>query len=171
MKQLLRPILWLSKFITRLQTSLTDIPPLDTPAWCFNAHVHTVASSLFNYPKKPAHKRIEIPTPDSDFLEVDVAKASDKQPVVVLFHGLEGSTDRYYMIHLMQAFNEVDYSVVAVNFRSCGSQINRRRRFYHSGATGDYQTVFRMGEARISEFKNGRRRLFTGRQCPAEING
>jgi predicted alpha/beta-fold hydrolase len=33
-------------------------------------------------------------------------------------------------------------SVVAVNFRSCGSRLNNQPRFYHSGETSDYQTIF-----------------------------
>lgn len=68
--------------------------------------------------------------------------AQNNKPVIALFHGLEGSTDRYYMIELMQSFCRIGYSVVAVNFRSCGSKMNCTRRFYHSGATGDLNTVF-----------------------------
>jgi len=62
--------------------------------------------------------------------------------VVALFHGLEGSADRYYIIKLMRTLDDMNYSVVAVNFRSCGSRMNRQRRFYHSGETEDFHTVF-----------------------------
>jgi len=42
----------------------------------------------------------------------------------------------------MKELLEENYSVVAVNFRSCGSRLNNKPRFYHSGETNDYATVF-----------------------------
>jgi hypothetical protein len=71
-----------------------------------------------------------------------VFDARNDRPAIALFHGLEGSTDRYYIIEMMQHLAALNYSVVAVNFRSCGSGMNRQRRFYHSGETEDYATVF-----------------------------
>lgn len=125
-----------------MQHSLDYIPPLETPFWCFNGHIHTIAQSSFNQPAKPDYKKIEIPTPDDDFLELDVVSAQNNRPAIALIHGLEGSTERYYIIELMNALSAMNYSVVAVNFRSCGQRMNRQRRFYHSGETGDLMTVF-----------------------------
>lgn len=126
-----------------METSLSEIEPVHSPVWCFNGHIHTISQSSFNNPKKPTHNRIQIPTTDDDFLELDVINHQNDKPVVALFHGLEGSTDRYYIIELMQNLSRINYSVVAVNFRSCGAEMNRRRRFYHSGETDDLMTVFK----------------------------
>lgn len=104
--------------------------------------MHTIACSLFVRSRLPDAKRIEITTPDGDFLELDVIDQQNKRPVVVLFHGLEGSTDRYYIARLMRLCSSKGYSVVAVNFRGCGSRLNHLPRFYHSGATDDYKTTF-----------------------------
>ncbi len=125
-----------------MKTNLPDIPPLNPPAWCFNGHVHTIARSLFGDTTMPDCRRIEIPTPDDDFLELDVIRQDPDAPVIVLFHGLEGSTGRYYMAELMHRLKDEGYSLVGVNFRSCGSRLNRQPRFYHSGETSDYATVF-----------------------------
>ncbi|MDZ7716221.1 MAG: alpha/beta fold hydrolase [Balneolaceae bacterium] len=125
-----------------METNLTDISSFETPFWCFNGHVHTIARSFFGDSNKPLCQRIEIPTPDGDFLELDVINQKNKQPVIALFHGLEGSTDRYYIIEMMKELSARNYSVVAVNFRGCGSRLNNKMRFYHSGETQDYSTVF-----------------------------
>ena len=125
-----------------METSLTNIFQARSPRWCFNGHVHTIAQSILRNPKKPATQQIEITTHDDDFLELDVINAQNDRPVIALFHGLEGSSDRYYIVELMHALKALDYSVVGVNFRGCGSQMNRRRRFYHSGQTQDLTTVF-----------------------------
>lgn len=123
-------------------TNLKHIPSLTTPQWAFNGHIHTIFRSLFGNSDFPNVKRVEIPTPDGDFLELDCSLTPGSKAVVVLFHGLEGSSKRYYMVELMKELTEYDYSVVAVNFRSCGSKMNKKPRFYHAGETGDYNTVF-----------------------------
>lgn len=126
-----------------METSLQDIPKFRAPWWCFNDHVHTIARSLFGDREPPPAEAVEIATPDGDFLELECLFRDGSEAVIVLFHGLEGSARRYYMVEMMKSLSESEFSVVAVNFRSCGSRMNRQRRFYHSGATDDYRTVFR----------------------------
>jgi predicted alpha/beta-fold hydrolase len=46
------------------------------------------------------------------------------------------------MVELMKTLLRNGFSVVGVNFRSCGSRMNNQPRFYHSGETSDYHTVF-----------------------------
>lgn len=125
-----------------MKTNLRHVPQFCSPSWCYNGHVHTIARSLFGDTNLPEVDRIEIPTPDDDFLELDRHIKTDSTSVIVLFHGLEGSTDRYYMVELMKFLIRKGHSVVGVNFRGCGSHLNNQPRFYHSGETKDYQTVF-----------------------------
>ena len=99
--------------------------------------MHTISSSLFRLNTKPQHRRLVLDTPDGDFLEVDWISGPQDAPVVIVLHGLEGSTDRYYVVDIMQECARRGFQAVALNFRSCGSRINRTRRFYHSGETGD----------------------------------
>lgn len=119
-----------------------NIEPFEPAWWAWNTHVHTVVASQLTRVEKPDHKRIEIPTPDNDFLEIDVCRVDTEKPVVALFHGLEGSTDRHYIANLMGKLEENGFSSVALNFRGCGSRMNDQRRFYHSGETQDYRTFF-----------------------------
>lgn len=100
-------------------------------------------ASQFIKANKPEHQRVEITTPDDDFLEIDVCRAKADKPVVALFHGLEGSTNRYYIAQLMSELKVMGFSSVAMNFRGCGDKMNRQPRFYHSGETGDYRTLFK----------------------------
>lgn len=59
--------------------------------------------------------RIEIPTTDNDFLELDVVKGDFDKPVVAIFHGLEGSSERFYVRNLMATLYEHGISSVAMN--------------------------------------------------------
>ncbi|MEX0608143.1 MAG: alpha/beta fold hydrolase [Balneolaceae bacterium] len=110
--------------------------------WAWNAHIHTIVASQFSTIEKCEFERIEIPTPDNDFHEIDIAVADTDKPMVALFHGLEGSSDRYYISNLMNTLYTAGFSSAALNFRGCGSRLNRQRRFYHSGETESYQTFF-----------------------------
>lgn len=138
-----------------METNLRHIIPFPSSRWGINGHVHTIACSLFGDTNPPPVNRVEIPTPDNDFLELDCAINTDSEAIIVLFHGLEGSSRRYYMVELMKELIEENYSVVAVNFRSCGSKMNKQPRFYHSGETGDYATVFNWIQEQYPDQKMG----------------
>lgn len=110
--------------------------------WAWNTHIHTIVASLFSKVERCKVERMEISTPDDDFLEVDVATADTDKPVVALFHGLEGSTDRHYIGNLMNTLFNAGFSSAALNFRGCGRRLNKRRRFYHSGETESFEQFF-----------------------------
>ncbi len=111
--------------------------------WCFNGHAHTVfCSLLFTSPALNSERQV-INTPDDDFLELDVIDKGEKSPVAVLFHGLEGHSKRFYVARLAEQLVLQKFTVVLVNFRGCGSRMNRQRRFYHSGETEDIETVLK----------------------------
>ena len=126
-----------------------------TPVWWApEVHTQTVIASFSNT-KDPASERIEIPTPDNDFLELEVVDLKNEKPVVALFHGLEGSSERHYIQNLMSDLRNAGYSSVALNFRGCGEKINLQRRMYHSGETEDYKTLFKWIEENF-----GNRKIF-----------
>lgn len=109
--------------------------------WCFNGHFHTVLCSTLMSSPALNSERIEIDTPDDDFLELDVIDLGKKRPVATLFHGLEGHSKRYYMTRLAKELSDRNFNVVMVNFRGCGDKINLKSRFYHSGETKDVYTI------------------------------
>jgi hypothetical protein len=109
--------------------------------WAPEVHTQTVIAS-FSETKDPSSKRVEIKTPDEDFLELEVVDLKNDKPVVALFHGLEGSSQRHYIQNLMSDLRIAGFSSVALNFRGCGEKINLQKRMYHSGETEDYKTLF-----------------------------
>jgi len=85
-------------------------------------------------------QRIRITTPDDDFLDLDIIKNNNPR-LVILCHGLEGSSDSKYIRDLAQALVAYDWDVCAMNYRSCSGEINRQLRMYNSGSTDDLHTV------------------------------
>ena len=86
-------------------------------------------------------------TPDGDFLEVHrldpPADASANTPHVLLLHGLEGTARSHYARGLLTEMQRRGWSADLLIWRSCGSQPNRARRFYHSGETEDLALAVR----------------------------
>ena len=103
--------------------------------WFINGHIETIVPALFRK-VSIAYTRERIVTPDGDFLDIDWIKDGSNK-LVIITHGLEGSSDRPYIKGMAKVFSKKGYDVLAWNFRGCGGEANRQLRFYHSGATDD----------------------------------
>lgn len=110
-----------------------------------NNHVQTILPSLLRKVKSVQYQRQRISTADGDFIDLDWSfAAADKQPsnsLAILCHGLEGSSDRAYMLGMSKAFNSRGIDAVAYNYRGCSGEANLQKKFYNAGATDDLQEV------------------------------
>ena len=112
----------------------------DPPAWLRGGHVQTLYATLARTVDFAYDRRTRIDTPDGDFLDLDW-KTDGAGRLVILTHGLEGSTHRSYMRGMARALHRRGWDVLAWNLRGCSGTPNRQVRTYHSGATGDLHTV------------------------------
>jgi predicted alpha/beta-fold hydrolase len=110
------------------------------PRLMFSGHLHTVAANFRRPAADVVYRRERLTTPDGDFLDLDWSPLGSSS-LVLISHGLEGSSRRPYVLGMVRAFNRAGWDALAWNFRGCGGQINRRLRFYHSGATEDLGAV------------------------------
>ena len=115
----------------------TDYKP---PLLFKNRHVNTIYSSLFRKTKPLSFKRKRIETSDDDFLDIDLIENGSRK-IVILCHGLEGSSDSKYIQATAKLLSLNGYSVAAMNYRFCSGEINRQLVTYHSGKTDDLHTV------------------------------
>ena len=107
------------------------------PAWLPGGHAQTIWPALYAKrrwgPKKPL-LRERWATPDGDFLDVDKQAASRAdRPLLVLFHGLEGSSDSHYAQAFADWAAEQDVNFALPHFRGCSGELNHAPRAYHSG--------------------------------------
>ena len=114
------------------------------PAWWLrNCHLQTVYPSLFRkVPNPPEYRRERLITPDDDYIDVDFCGAG-AQPLVILLHGLTGSSQSGYIKGLQGSLYRQGLRSVAINFRGCSGQPNNRARSYHSGETEDTHFLYR----------------------------
>ncbi len=121
--------------------ALFDFPSYTAGFGLSNGHIQSVAPTLFRR-ISVSFESSTLELPDGDFLILDTLKQPDSSaPWVVLSHGMEGSSRRHYMQGMAREFYSAGWQVQAWNFRSCGGQMNRLARFYHSGAIDDLKAV------------------------------
>ena len=90
-------------------------------------------------------RRERVATSDGDFVDLDWAdSARADAPLVLLLHGLEGSSSSHYVVGLARQALARGWRAVTLNFRSCSGELNRLRPFYHSGHTADLDEVVRL---------------------------
>jgi predicted alpha/beta-fold hydrolase len=84
-----------------------------------------------------------VTTADGDFVDLDWLDepAEIGAPVLLVLHGLEGSSRSHYVIGLLAGARARGWRGVALNFRSCSGELNRSPRFYHSGQTDDLEFI------------------------------
>ncbi|MGD9899507.1 MAG: YheT family hydrolase [Calditrichaceae bacterium] len=105
-----------------------------------NGHLQSIYPSLFRKFDPALYKRERISTPDDDFLDLDWSEVNS-DCLAVISHGMEGSSHRAYVIGMARALNHQGWDALAWNFRSCGGEMNRQLRMYHSGSTDDLDLV------------------------------
>jgi predicted alpha/beta-fold hydrolase len=115
------------------------------------------------------YRRERWETPDGDFIDLDWVEERgtsvegrgnsspgtrqapldtrhptlDEQPLVVLFHGLEGSSRSPYALALMAELRKRGLRGVTVHFRGCSGEPNRLSRAYHSGDAQEIDWILR----------------------------
>ncbi len=95
----------------------------------------------------PAFRRERWTTPDADFIDVDFlaggedcppAAHSAETPMLVVFHGLEGSSRSHYCQAFAEVAQERGWACALPHFRGCSGELNHAPRAYHSG---DYEEI------------------------------
>jgi uncharacterized protein len=110
------------------------------PFWMPGRHAETIIPALWRTVADPGYVRERLELADDDFLDLDWLQRGNSH-LVIICHGLEGSTDRPYVRGMAKALINSKLDVLAWNFRGCSGEMNRLPRFYHSGETGDLNLV------------------------------
>ncbi len=109
------------------------------PWWLPGGNLQTIWPALYARTGRGgpiAYWRERWTTPDGDFIDADWgahAAASDAAPLLVLFHGLEGSSRSHYALAFADVARERGLRFVVPHFRGCSGEINLAARAYHSG--------------------------------------
>lgn len=104
-----------------------------SPFWMPGGHLQTILPALLSPRPAVAFRRERWQTPDQDFIDLDFVDGHAGKPVLILFHGLEGSSNSHYARALMAQVQSLGWHGVIPHFRGCSGELNLAPRFYHSG--------------------------------------
>ena len=109
------------------------------PNWLPGGQLQTLWPALFSrrtHGSAPVYRRERWTTPDADFVDVDFladAPTAAETPMLVVFHGLEGSSRSHYCEAFAEVARERGWACALPHFRGCSGEINHAPRAYHSG--------------------------------------
>jgi uncharacterized protein len=131
------------------------------PWWLPGGNLQTIWAALRAkrfVDAKPEFRRERWTTPDLDFVDVDwlmeatptlaaartapgadaFGASASARPLLVVFHGLEGSSESHYAQAFADAARRRGWDCAVPHFRGCSGEINQAPRAYHSG---DFEEV------------------------------
>lgn len=130
------------KFDSELKFKLLDYPTCEAPYWCRGGHAQTLFGHFYKKQNKlPSFGRIRISTYDNESLFCYLHKGTTEK-IIVLFHGLTGSSYSGYMTRLGNRFAQQGHTVLLVNHRGAHPFIKESESLYHSGRSEDSSSVF-----------------------------
>ncbi|OGA62912.1 MAG: alpha/beta hydrolase [Burkholderiales bacterium RIFCSPHIGHO2_01_FULL_64_960] len=112
------------------------------PRWLPGGQLQTIWPALYSrrvFGPRPVYRRERWDTPDGDFVDVDflleegATAPAALRPLLVVFHGLEGSSRSHYCEAFADWARERGWACALPHFRGCSGEINRAPRAYHSG--------------------------------------
>lgn len=135
-----------------------------------NGHLQTMYPYFFRKVKNVDYSRYRIELRDGDFIDVDLSDAHSDE-LIILSHGLEGSSDAAYIKGMTQFFTNDSQEnkakdVLAWNMRSCSGELNRKDFFYHAAMIEDLQQVIDFA----LNYKNYKKIYLIGFSLGANLN-
>jgi hypothetical protein len=108
------------------------------PWWLPGGNLQTIWPALYArrvHGPRPEYRRERWTTPDQDFVDVDwlIDPTPGAKPLLVLFHGLEGSSRSHYAEAFADFSRERGMAYAVPHFRGCSGELNHAPRAYHSG--------------------------------------
>jgi len=128
-----------------LAVTVKPFPPFEPNYFLRSGHAMTIAAAFWR-------RRFALPAAEDRLFRVDpwsqilghchwqVGKRPDA-PVIVIVHGLEGSSDSNYVRGIGEKAFARGYHVVRLNQRNCGGTEALTPTLYNSGMSADYRAV------------------------------
>ncbi len=114
-----------------------------SPWWLPTAHLQTIYPYFFLKGNPAKYQRERLNTQDGDFIDFDWLNGPSNSPIIIVFHGLEGSSKSHYVNAIMQHIKQLNWRGVSPNFRGCSGTNNNLARAYHSGDHNDIDLMIK----------------------------
>ncbi|WP_338809216.1 alpha/beta fold hydrolase [Neisseria leonii] len=129
------------------QELLAQLPPFEPLSWLAGGNLQTLYAKSLQSAAPPYRRELLPDRFGTGRVAYDFIDADDQDaPLVMLFHGLEGSSRSHYAVALMNAVRARGWHGVVAHFPTCGGV--PARRMYHSGDTPEAAHMLQLMAAR-----------------------
>ena len=118
--------------------------PFVVPQLLRTAHAMTIYAALYkrDFDLPPGIRREFQTEPDTTIVSYCHWQTDRlNHPTIIQVHGLEGDSDRHYMLGTASKAWRAGFNVVRMNVRNCGGTEHLSPTLYHSGLTADARGV------------------------------
>lgn len=112
-----------------------------SPPWLPGGHAQTIWPAIMIHEPTPPYRREIWPTPDGSQIAVDRIEGKPDSPLLVLFHGLEGSSHSHYAKAIMNEVQRRGWHGAVPHYRGCGGVVNTAPRAYHAGDSAEARWI------------------------------
>ena len=126
----------------RISSLPFSVGPYIAPSWLKGGNAQTIYPYLLSRPNIP-YRRERWELDDGDFIDIDWLDNASNAPLVVLFHGLEGSSGSHYVLSMMSMLQDLGWRGAVAHFRGCSGPPNRLPRAYHAGDSTEVDWILR----------------------------
>jgi uncharacterized protein len=110
-----------------------SVGPYRAPWWLPGGNTQTLYAALAARRPRVAMRTSRWETRDGDAIRVDALEGDAHAPLVVMFHGLEGSVESHYVQALAAELQAIGWRLLVPHWRGCGGLESTAPRAYHSG--------------------------------------
>jgi len=135
----------MSRYCTDCSGLFENMRAYRAPLWLPGGDLQTIWPAVCVRKPEVGFRRERWDTPcGQDFIDVDfVDGLTPDAPFVMLFHGLEGSSNSHYARGLMAQVAARGWHGAIPHFRGCSGEANLAPRFYHSGDAQELDWIIR----------------------------
>ncbi|MFC5551263.1 YheT family hydrolase [Massilia aerilata] len=140
------------RYCTDCSGLFENMPAYRAPLWLPGGDLQTIWPAVCVRKPEVAFRRERWDTPcGQDFIDVDFVEGlKPDAPFVLLFHGLEGSSNSHYARGLMAQVAARGWHGAIPHFRGCSGEANLAPRFYHSGDAQELDWIIRRLRPRLT---------------------
>jgi len=138
-------------------TARLNLDACPSPNWQCEGHIQTIAAMKWGRRPQQKFVRQRLDMPDGDFLDIDWAgpqahtHCQFNGRALVIFHGLEGSSQSHYAQAIGSYFVERGWMVAVAHFRGCSGEPNRLARSYFSGDSRDIDFILSQARRQLPQ--------------------
>lgn len=111
------------------------------PIWLCSGHAQTIVPKFLRIPAVSFRRELRLDSTGKTNVAYDFIDGDSTYPLIVMFHGLEGSSKSHYAQAFARYVQRLNWRLVVPHFRSCGGVENTASHFYHSGDSEEISFV------------------------------